>query len=80
MRKMKLKLDVENLTVESFGTEAPERGRGTVHARGASEYGTCVGNTCWDTCSDCPPSYPDYCPPIGSGLNPSCVWTCPGWC
>jgi len=60
MSKMKLKLDVEGLAVESFGTMAVERGGGTVHGQARTEYQTCFGQTCWDTCGGCL-SYPDIC-------------------
>ncbi len=60
MSKMKLKLNVEALAVESFGTRAAASGRGTVNGHGRTEYQTCFGQTCWDTCGGCL-SYPDYC-------------------
>lgn len=78
MSKMKLKLDVEALAVESFGTQSPERGRGTVQGNAVTRDETCIGETCWDTCI-CAPSYPDYCPGW-SGLQHSCVPSCMQTC
>lgn len=61
----KLKLMVDDLTVESFGTGPLEAVRGTVGGRNEPAYtascdGTCVAscvscvdtcqNTCWDSC------------------------------
>ena len=52
----KLKLDVDDLHVESFGTHEPHPGRaGTVHARsGPPDSNTCV-ITVLATCT-CPPN------------------------
>ena len=59
MSKMKLKLDVEGLAVESFGTRAATGERGTVKGHEWTEEVTCIGRTCWDSCACI--SYPDYC-------------------
>lgn len=83
----KLKLQVEDLTIDSFETAAVVKRSGTVHGAGATEWNTCPGygqtcdggNTCWDSCGCV--SYPDYCGGGDSGLQLSCVhscqWTCP---
>ena len=68
----KLKLDLEELAVESFPTDTVAQERGTVQGHGQTDGGTtcwatCIGDTCWDSCgADCG-SY--YCTPYSCGLT-----------
>ncbi|HEX6750247.1 MAG TPA: hypothetical protein VF092_23340 [Longimicrobium sp.] len=59
----KIRLDVDQLQVTSFTTQAAEKEKGTVHGHaetlGAGE--TCIGNTCWDSCDGVCGTY--YCVP-----------------
>jgi hypothetical protein len=74
----KLKLDLEELEVESFPTERGEEEPGTVHGYwetdgGATCWYTCQGatceggNTCWDSCDAGCGTY--YCTPYSCGLT-----------
>jgi len=72
------KLKLEALAVESFEIERTPAERGTV-AGHATLRVTCFGqqtcgaqHTCLPSCACDPETY--------SGLNPSCVYTCWGWC
>ena len=42
----KIRLNVEQLRVESFQTEEPRDERGTVHALGVTIGGNCTATTC----------------------------------
>jgi hypothetical protein len=69
MKKLALKLD--ELRVDSFGTEAPEeKGRGTVH-------GHSLGGTCYYTCYTCQASCGGSCQVSCAG---SCWDSCQGGC
>lgn len=46
----KLNLKIEDLRIESFATDAPDGGRGTVQGAQASAAGTCFGQ---QTCVVC---------------------------
>lgn len=65
----KLSLKPEELLVESFGTLAHPRERGTVRGAADTLDETCA---CLDTYCECPDTYFD-CPDT---LNPSCPRTC----
>jgi hypothetical protein len=76
----KLKLQVENLAVESFATDAPRpRNPGTVHARagGCTWFTSCLCETAYYNCGTAPETayscdytHDDRCP----------VWTWDGGC
>jgi hypothetical protein len=64
----KMKLAVENLSVQSFSTETPNGARGTVVAHDPTNRGPNCGSA-YDACQtglctfDCPETYsPDACP------------------
>jgi hypothetical protein len=76
----KLKLDLDELAVESFSTFASRNEEGTVHARSGESCDVCEPpcsgrNTCADSCDGVCGSY--YCytdePSCGQG---SCLYTC----
>ena len=79
--KKALKLEIDELAVESFETAAASGERGTVH--GHATLKTCPGRdtcdaaagTCYDSCV-CGTAYPDYCPLPTYELAPSCMDTC----
>ncbi|HVG44305.1 MAG TPA: pinensin family lanthipeptide [Longimicrobium sp.] len=54
----KVRLSLDELQVQSFATDEPEDGRGTVHAHDApTDRVECptsnrAWDTCWDTCGD----------------------------
>ena len=73
----KLRLEIEELAVESFDVAAAREPEGTVLAHGNTFDGgqTCDGgNTCWDSCDGVCGTY--YCITDGSCWNISCVYTC----
>ncbi|HEV7589685.1 MAG TPA: hypothetical protein VGO40_16335 [Longimicrobium sp.] len=76
MKKTKLRLD--DLSVESFDTAVPDRGRtGTVRAHAQTIDGpTCDGRqTCWDSCDGVCGTY--FCVTnFDSCGQQSCVYTC----
>jgi len=51
----KLRLDLDQLQVEGFATDAPLDGRGTVEGAASIINGTCgiscVPSGCWETCT-----------------------------
>lgn len=64
----KIKLEMENLVVESFATAVAQRGGGTVEAHSNPSNGPNCGSA-YDACQtglctgDCEPTYsPDACP------------------
>jgi hypothetical protein len=73
----KLTLKPEDLCVESFGTLAQPRARGTVQGAVAADTRaeTCTCTDAVDVCADsidvCPDTY--FC---GDTINPSCPHTC----
>jgi hypothetical protein len=92
MQKMKLQL--EDLTIESFATTAPAKARGTVFGEQCTCYTqcTCPGcPTCDASCNGtCAASCNGTCDASCGGgcgtwdyscdcTNDSCVYTCPGW-
>lgn len=78
----KLKLDLDDLAVESFDTAREEqKQRGTVRANEATEWNTCQGptcdpgNTCWDSCDGVCGSY--FCATGDDSCGAaSCVYGC----
>ena len=72
----KLKLNMEDLRVESFVTFSKDSlNRGTVQGNAASILGTCHG-TCEDTCEVC--TVPKTCPNTCGNTcdDPTCGYTC----
>jgi hypothetical protein len=74
----KLKLNLEDLGVESFDTRADVKGKGTVVGEQCSCAGTCYpaptcANTCAYTCDDatCP-----ACPTCAVSCNGTCGYSC----
>jgi hypothetical protein len=77
----KLKLHLEDLSVETFDTSAVEKENGTVVGEQCSCNGTCpltVCATCPQTCDDysCAESCGGTCPGQGFTCNESCGGTC----
>lgn len=80
----KLRLALDELTVESFSIGDGMQGRGTVRAESdPTEYDTCRGqatcgggqNTCWDSCDGVCGSY--FCATIDpSCWEPTCIDSC----
>lgn len=75
----KLKLDLDQLSVESFGTDAPEALRGTVEARShlCSAFDTCA--SCDYTCGTCNPSCAS-CVSCYNTCDNTCGASCYGTC
>jgi hypothetical protein len=76
----RLKLNVEELQVESFASTSPESGmRGTVRAHAKATQETCGCTEGWDTCYTAPESCAHTC--IGAGAG-GCGYESqsPGWC
>jgi hypothetical protein len=84
----KMKLEIDQLAVESFETATVDEERGTVHGNAGTDpaetcvimtkplQNTCNGvETCYLSCV-CGTAYPDYCPERTFELVPSCIWTC----
>ncbi|HEU4557497.1 MAG TPA: hypothetical protein VFS20_06590 [Longimicrobium sp.] len=67
----KLRLDAEDLQVESFPTDAAAALRGTVEANSAPFCGS-AQDTCWNMGCRSGYSAPEYCPTAADE-------TCPGW-
>lgn len=61
----RLKLEVDDLQVDSFELAGDSRERGTVRARGDSEYPQCP----------IPDDSINYCGPVPTAV-PTCGWTC----
>ena len=83
----KLRLDVEQLTVETFEvTRAAERERGTVRGHLTNNVITCDNtdcnqNTCLDTCATCPNTCWYSCGDTCPGTCPNtCAQSCNGTC
>lgn len=69
MRKLTLNLDA--LAVDSFATDAAERGRGTVRAHGNTRNQYTCAFTCGESCLVCPvPTEPYESCKIACGLTP----------
>lgn len=70
----KLRLDVQDLQVESFdSTERAAARRGTVRANEFTPFDTCAAScngTCYHTCAG------GVCPPLGETEDPTCAYTC----
>jgi hypothetical protein len=72
----KLKLDIDQLRVDSFGADAGEEGRGTVRGHDFTELATCNfrhwtcgitcngGSACGGDTSNCPNTYVQTCFPV----------------
>jgi len=65
----KLKLDLDQLAVDSFGTEAPERKSGTIFGEQCTCYTQC-------TCPGCPTCDATCNGSCGATCNASCNGTC----
>jgi len=64
----KLQLDLTALRVESFMTDAPARGAGTVRAHQETNRGSCFSDSCFPT---------DFCNTATcASMNASCAGTC----
>ena len=81
----KIRLDLDELSVESFETNgAGAERKGTVQAHAQTEWNTCQGdtcdpgNTCWDSCDGVCGTY--FCATQDSCWNPSCVNSCAFTC
>jgi len=79
----KLKLQLEDLRIDSFETTPAEKWKGTVVGRAPTVDFCSVSNcpTCDGTCyRTCPPSYCESCDPEACGDAPTawvtCLWTC----
>jgi hypothetical protein len=73
----KLRLELDDLRVESLETGRDEARKGTVGAHAQTIDGpTCDGrSTCWDSCDGVCGTY--FCVTIGDSCGQqSCVWTC----
>ncbi len=57
----KLKLHLDDLSVESFNTIPMEKAKGTVIGKEATEVYTCDDATCVGTCQTCSPTCWDTC-------------------
>ena len=69
---MKLKLNLDQLTVDSFDTTATERPKGTVFG----EQCTCYTNCTCPGCPTCDATCPNTCPASCYGTCHSCPDTC----
>jgi hypothetical protein len=82
----KLKLQIEDLAIESFETARAAGDEGTVvgHATQGNKYtcdpavGTCFGYTCYETCAGtCPDSCDFTCDPaVGTCFGYTCIDAC----
>ncbi|MGD8778809.1 MAG: pinensin family lanthipeptide [Ignavibacteria bacterium] len=82
----KLKLNLEELKVESFITHSKGSiNNGTVHGNATGEIGTTCDNTCPDSCEACVITlkYDDTCYPLYDTCHESCPYPetgCDGSC
>lgn len=79
MNKLKLKLDLEALTVESFDTDGTPGSRGTVHAHAPETY-MCDSEECltlW-SCEGNPSACAWICSHTMNGSCPADSCSCPG--
>jgi hypothetical protein len=81
--RSKLKLDLDQLSVDSFDTTETEKQKGTVFGEQCTCWTQCGQNTCPGcptcdaSCNTCGASCYGTC---GASCGATCGYTCDGWC
>ncbi|HET7461587.1 MAG TPA: hypothetical protein VFJ82_10070 [Longimicrobium sp.] len=77
----KLKLEIGELSVESFPTRADDEGvRGTVAGRNEPGYTESCDGSCVNTCISCVNTCLNTCPASCWNTCNTCYGTCDAWC